>query len=142
MLHRTWKSLGLLVVLAVIGVAAVPHVVPAQVTKEEKPEKVKRGGAYFITESEINAVVEENAYDIVQRLRPAMLRPRMASGTPEGEGGGIVAYVDNVRSGGTESLRNISRATIKEIRFINASDATQRFGTGHPAGAIIVVLRR
>ena len=34
-----------------------------------------------------------------------------------------------------------SHAEVKEIRYLSATDATQRFGTGHTAGAIIVTRR-
>ena len=146
MQHRIWTSSGLIVVLAVGGAVLVPRALAAQdtvkVAKPDKPEKVKRGGSNLILESEIAASAAENALDIVQQLRPSMLRARAATGNPDGETGGVSVYVDNVRTGGTESLRNLTRFVIKEIRFLNAGDATQRFGTGNMSGAILVTTRR
>ena len=146
MQRRIWESLGVMVVLVVGGAPLAPRTVLAQdsakVAKTDKPEKVKRGGSNLILESEIAASAAENALDIVQQLRPSMLRARAATGNPDGETGGVSVYVDNVRTGGTESLRNLTRFVIKEIRFLNAGDATQRFGTGNMSGAILVTTRR
>ena len=142
-MRRTWKVVGILVALVVTGAVVTPVAAAAQSgSKEEKPKAVKRGGSNLILESEIAAAPDDNAFDLVQRLRPSMLRPRAASGSSDGEGGGIVVYLDNVRLGGTESLRNLQRQSVKEIRFINAGDATLRFGTGHPSGAILVTTAR
>ena len=40
--------------------------------------------------------------------------------------------------GGPDMLQQIPITEFKEIRYLSATDATQRFGTGHTAGAIIV----
>jgi hypothetical protein len=47
-------------------------------------------------------------------------------------------YLNNVRHGGVMSLRDILVTDIQEIRFISASDATTRWGTGHGSGVIMV----
>jgi hypothetical protein len=44
-----------------------------------------------------------------------------------------------VRHGDIQSLRSILIEEIAEVRFISASDATTRWGTGH-AGGVIQVL--
>ena len=149
MQRLTWKSLGVLIVpgvLAVGGTVATPQRVWAQdtakVANPAPPKKAKKGGANLILESEIEPLTEENAFDIIQLLRPNMLRARSPNSFSEAQGGGIVVYVDNARTGGTETLTNVSRSMIKEIRFINATDATQRFGVGHPSGAILISTRR
>ncbi len=145
MLLQKWTTAAAIAALAIGGSLAAPNAVSAQATttqdttaKAKPPEKVKRGGANYITESEVASVTEENAYDIIQRLRPSMLRARGTSGNSMGEGGGIVVYFDQARYGGVESLRNISRAQIKDIRFLSGPDATQLYGTGVPSGAIVV----
>ena len=143
MMRRSWHHVGFLAALAVAGAVLAPRDLAAQSgSTEEKPKQVKRGGSNLILEGEIAAAPDENAFDLVQRLRPSMLRPRAPAGSPEGEGGGIVVYLDNVRLGGTEALRNVQRQTVREIRFLNAGDATMRWGTGHPSGAILVTTAR
>jgi hypothetical protein len=96
-----------------------------------------------IVEAEVAAAGVTNALEAVQRLRPAMLRSRAGGASqanPEGEA--IAVYVDGVKVGGPEQLTSVTALNVKEIRFINAADATTRFGTGHPSGAIMVTTKR
>ena len=50
-------------------------------------------------------------------------------------------YVDGARFGGIESLSLIQATPILEIRFLSASEATSRFGTGNSGGAIVITTR-
>jgi len=102
-----------------------------------------RGSANVITESEIQGANVNNAYEAIQRLRPAMLRGRGSASSNDQSGTqGLVVYVDGSPLGGVQALGNISALNVREIRYLNASDATTRFGTGHPVGAILVTTRR
>ena len=101
--------------------------------------RVARGPADLITETEIAASVYQNALEVVQNLRPSMLRSR---GTTAG-GGPLVLYVDNVKMVDlSNGLMTIPSGRVKEIRYINASDATTRWGTGHASGVILVTTKR
>lgn len=104
--------------------------------------RAARGNANLITEAEVAAANVTNALEAIQRLRPAMLRAR--SGVTTGEQGNalIATYVDGVPVGGPEQLVNITALSVKEIRFLNPSDATQRFGTNLSLGAIVVTTKR
>jgi hypothetical protein len=51
----------------------------------------------------------------------------------------IVVYIDQTRMGGPSSLSQIPITEVKEIQYLSGTDATQRFGTGHGSGAIIVL---
>jgi hypothetical protein len=80
-----------------------------------------------------------NALDVVRRLRPAWLHTRTSprflgaqEPTPP------VVYVDNVRYGSVQSLAGLSVEVLGEMRYLDAPEATQRFGTGHTGGAILV----
>lgn len=110
------------------------------------PRRVARGGANLITNAEIEAAPPDvnNAYEIIERLRPTMLRPRNLSTGGGGEGSeyGIVAYVDDVRLPTLDQLKTVMRGSVREIRYVSATDATTRWGTGHSNGAILVVLKR
>jgi len=74
--------------------------------------------------------------------RPSMLRTRNGSTGEGANGTNIVIYVDGVRAGERQTLTAVPAANIREIRYLNASDATTRFGTGHPVGAILVATKR
>jgi hypothetical protein len=98
------------------------------------------GSRDLIILSEIEAVEVTNAFDLIQRLRPEMLRPRSGGGftsTPS-----PVVYLDGVRHGEVNSLTSIPKDIIREVRYINAADATTRFGTGNTGGAILIATRR
>lgn len=113
---------------------------PARVTRPP------RGSSSLITSAEIEAAAPDilNAYQLVERLRPMMMRPRNLTAGNVGDGNvfGVVAYVEEVRLGDLESLGSVMRATVREIRYIGATDATTRWGTGHSNGVIQVVLKR
>lgn len=113
------------------------------------------GGGSTITAEEIAAVDgAQNAYDVVQRLRPRFLRSRgtssMRSAGPEGTSAAAptgsqftaVVYVDGVRMGGPEALRNVPSTILQSITYVSGTDATTRYGTGHGGGVIEVVTKR
>ena len=105
-----------------------------------------RGPADLITEAEISAGPNyQNAFEVVQNLRPGMLIPRGVGANQSGtnlESVPIVAYMDEVRLGGLSGLESIPANRVKEIRFLSARDATTRYGTGHSSGAIVVTTKR
>jgi hypothetical protein len=108
--------------------------------------QVRRGGQNLITSDEItqSGAGMETAFDIVQRLRPTMLRSRATTfgSNNQGQQVPVVVYSDDVRLGTVENLRTIPATQVREIRYISATDATQRWGTNHSSGAIQVITKR
>ena len=101
-----------------------------------------RGGANLILAEELAASAAENALQAIKLLRPSMLRARGGSASDPTGASDIVVYQDGVKTGGPNSLELVATISVREIRFINAADATNRFGTGHPVGAILVTMKR
>jgi len=112
------------------------------------------GNPDLITREQMAELSDENAYQVVQRLRPRWLRPRSQAtlGTParrDPVGVGTQPplppmpeiFVDNVRFGPIESLAQISLNELESIEFIDALDATTRYGTGYISGIIHVLTR-
>jgi len=99
-----------------------------------------------ITESEIasRATDAANALQIVQKLRPQMLRSRglVSPNDPTGEAAMPKVYLDNVSYGPVESLANVNASQVKEIKFIKGPDATTTWGTGHMGGVILVTTKK
>ncbi|MDQ8146250.1 MAG: hypothetical protein P3A32_08950 [Gemmatimonadota bacterium] len=126
--------------------ASVPAPATATATAAAPSARVPRSSSNLITSAEIEAAAQDiqNAYELVERLRPMMMRPRNLSAGAVGAGTtfGVVAYVEEVRLGDLEALGTVMRATVREIRYIGATDATTRWGTGHSNGVIQVVLKR
>jgi len=136
---------GMLVLTAVIALTACSSG-GASTGGTTSSTTVRRGGSNLITPEEITAAGAgmESAFDIVQRLRPAMLRSRTSSFGSDNQGQQVpvIVYSDDVRLGTVENLRTIPAMQVREIRYISATDATQRWGTGHSSGAIQVVTKR
>jgi hypothetical protein len=126
-------------------VAALPERAAAQ-------ETMVRFERDLITRQEIQQRVPDllTAFDVVQRLRPHFLReksvgaiavPTQADGTRNQAAVKvpIQTYVNGARAGlPAVTLREIQATAVIDILYLNASDATTRFGTGHDNGAIVV----
>ena len=94
-----------------------------------------------ITAEEIQSASVSTAYEAVQRLRPTFLRGRGQTSITSSGSDLPVVYVNGLRSGSVEQLHTIPAQDVQTIRFISASDATTRYGTGHTGGVIEVTTR-
>ena len=93
----------------------------------------------ILTRAEIDETGAETALDAVRQLRPRYLRGRFVVSVEYPSASIPIVYVDGLFRGDLTSLRSILVHDIEEIQYINPSDATTRWGTGHPAGVIHVV---
>lgn len=109
-----------------------------------------------LTTEEIRNARQSSVLDLIEAERAQWLRTR---GTPTlrtrtatdprtGEeidvmdSPEVVVYMDGIRFGTAASLRSLPLSGIQELRFLTATEATSRFGTNHPNGAILVVTSR
>ena len=100
----------------------------------------RRGSSTTLTQEELAETRTVNVYDAIQRLRPQWLT---SSGVRRGATGDPTqVYLDSNRYGTIESLRGLSLGGVQEIRFLSASEATNRWGTGHTGGAILVIMSK
>lgn len=139
----------LLLVLPLLGLALAAAGAPLAAQSSTKKDR------HFIAEEEVRASTAQNAYDLVRNLRPQWLRTRgdrtirasRSSSPVQGEdmvqlqAPEIIVYMDGIRFGKDGDLRGISTGDIGTLRFLDATSATQRFGTGHPHGAILLTRR-
>lgn len=134
---KTHWSVLLLALLAVtLGGCASPSGGTAATQQSSSRPRTSRD---VITAEELATIDAQTALQAVQRLRPNFLQTRGGASMSINQGPvNVVVYVDQTRMGGPNSLSQIPVTEIREIRYLNASDATQRYGTGHGAGAIIV----
>ena len=133
-----------LVIVAMVALAACSSSSGGTAT-QSSGAPTRRGGQNLITAEEIaSSGGLENALDAVQRLRPGMLRPRTTTFQSGNQAAGVpvLVYSDEVKLGGIENLRSIPIGQVREIRYLSATDATQRWGTGHSSGVIQVIIRR
>lgn len=81
----------------------------------------------------------DNAYELVRRERPRWLRARGSSFSGDRPLPRVI--LDGTDYGPAETLRDFRVSDIEEVRYMSASDATTRFGTGYMGGAILVATR-
>lgn len=95
----------------------------------------------LLVADEIHRTSAVTAYDAVRQLRPEWLRRRGRSSIQNATAEVLVIYLDGARVGTLQMLRSISVGSILDIRHLDASDATTRFGTGHAGGALLIRTR-
>ena len=140
-------TMGLVVgFLAIVSLGACasggskPAAAPSTTATASVSSSPKRGSSNLITQAEIESTSLELLYDVIERLRPSMLRARgqtsrLSSGA---ETSTIKVYHNGTLMGDLSSLRSIQSSSVKQVEFLSSSDATTRFGTGNAAGAIVI----
>ncbi len=97
-------------------------------------------GSDVITAAELSdPALTGDALDAVRRLRPRFLVRRGAQSVRSPDAGSVHVSIDG---GPLQTLSILSRfrpIEIAEIRYLNSSDAAQRFGTTAGSGAVILV---
>jgi hypothetical protein len=145
---RTHRVLTSLAVLALAGALT------GNAAAQDKPKPKRQPDVISSEEIEVIKGDVGNAEDIIRRLRPKFLQVRpsqslmgsssnagaAASASRTTQAVSIKVYVNNVRRGSTEVLRQLPAVGITEIRYLNSSDATSRFGMDHEAGAILITV--
>jgi hypothetical protein len=92
-----------------------------------------------ITEAELSSRSALTARQVIEQLRPQFLRVRGTTTLGNAQTSDVIwVYFDGTRMGTLEVLNNIGAHEIREIRYLNPSEATNRYGTGHVQGAILV----
>ena len=123
---RRSRFLSLLAV-GILGSACASSGQPGQ----SRPRRSRN----LITADELAGLSVLSAYDAVRQLRPAWLQVRGRSALP-------VVFRNNARWGDDpRSLESIRMNIVTEMRFLSASDATTRYGSGFTGGVILVVTR-
>ena len=139
----TLKIAGLLAVLAIGW--------QSQANAQETKKSYERD---LITQEEIEARAPDakTAYDVIKKLRPHFLRERstgQVSGPMPAEGTfstkspaerqPVQVYINGAKDvAATAALRQLNADAILDIAYLNAADATTRFGTGYNNGAILI----
>jgi hypothetical protein len=97
----------------------------------------------ILTAEEIARTTALTAYEAIQIRRPAFLAgaDRRALRDADQPDTRPVVYVNGVFYGEVESLREIPVREIKDIRFLEANDATRVLGSTHVGGVIMVTTR-
>jgi hypothetical protein len=131
---RSFHLVAALVILAAPGCASSSSGAGAS------QQASHRGSPDRISQEELATIDVQNALQAVQRLRPSFLQNRGGASSSITQGPqDVVVYVDQTKMGGPSALSQIPITDVKEIQHLNGTDATQRYGTGHGSGVIIVI---
>jgi hypothetical protein len=100
------------------------------------------GDPNTLTAAEISSAKagETTIYEAIQRLRPQYFRTRGRLGSDPG--GDVSVSVDGGPLSTIDALREVPATTVKEVRYLSANDAAQRFGVRAYSGPVILVTQR
>ena len=94
-----------------------------------------------ITEQEIGASNESNAFDVVQKLRPLFLKTRGRTSISAGGTEYASVFVDGQYNGDLSTLRNLVASQVREIRYLSGPEAGGKYGIRYGSGAIDVRMK-
>lgn len=114
--------------LALVAVAACATAAPGT-----------RRNQSVLTRKEIEDAPQLTAMELIQAQRPFWLQMRGNKSFTTAPH--IPVYIDGVRAGEVDMLRQISTQDIEEIRHYDARQAQFKFGTGHEYGAIEITMK-
>jgi hypothetical protein len=77
----------------------------------------------------------------VQQYRPSWLQTRGPLSFQNPNAGAVIVYVNNIRWGDVNRLREIAAEDVIQMRFLSGPDATMRYGSNHGGGVIEVQTR-
>ena len=122
------RMFALVLALVVVGCASAPSAESGR----------SRRDANLLTAEDIERSHYNNVYDLVQALRPSWIQRRGPTSIQDPSAGGVVVYVDGMRFGRAEQLRQLRPGAVASLQYLNAAEASSRFGLGHVGGAILV----
>ena len=94
-----------------------------------------------VTAEDLLRAGDVNLYEALGQLRPNFLRSRGAiigATTPPAP---IQVYIDGMRMGETDHLRQILAKNVAEVRFLEPQQAIARFGGNNTGGALVIVMK-
>ncbi|MFL5619509.1 MAG: hypothetical protein ACJ79A_14060 [Gemmatimonadaceae bacterium] len=92
----------------------------------------------LITEGEIEASNATNVYDLVASLRGDYLKDRGMISIKTNTREKAVVFLNDQEYGVAETMRNIPKGRISEVRYIPGVDAVNRFGAQYGGGIIML----
>jgi hypothetical protein len=101
-----------------------------------------RHDANIISAEELAGVNASNLYDAIRLLRTEWLRRSAPTTLLPGAEYAVAVYLDRVRFGDLESLRQLPVSSAVRVRYYSASEAQSEFGVSNLQGAIQVVTVR
>jgi hypothetical protein len=100
-----------------------------------------RRDSNLLTQQEIMASNEGNAYDAIASLRPLFLRSRGRTTINAEASDYATVFVDGQRYGDLNSLRGIVASQVIEARYLTGTEAVAKYGMRYGSGVIDIRTR-
>ena len=91
-----------------------------------------------LAEEEFASSTALDVYALVQEFRPNWLHTRGPVSIMDPTAGDLRVYLNGVKTGDVNRLREIRVSEVRELRFLNAGEAQMRYGLGNSGGVIEV----
>lgn len=104
-----------------------------------------RGQIYdptLLTFEQLENAQNESAYDAIRQLRPGFLMSRGPTSFLGSSSPYPTVYVDGVRYGGLETLREIPASWIFEVKYYRTSSVAAHFGRDEIGGVLAITTRQ
>jgi hypothetical protein len=138
--HRpTWAAVG-----GSIGFAlGFSFPLPGRARPAEATPRLERN-RLTISSAELDDILVQTAFEAVNLLRPEWLNDRGRHIIGESADESVIVYQDGTRLGGLSWLHQIQADHVRSMRYIDAGEATGRFGAGnsHPVILVTTGLRK
>ncbi len=95
----------------------------------------------LLTSEDMAPMESFTAWEAVQRLRPMWMRPGGIRNSANPAGHYPHVFVDGSPFGPMDSLRSFRVVNIEEMRYINPTDSTIRYGGQYQGGVILVTMK-
>jgi len=129
---KVLQRFALVLAVATVGCASASSASAPAGTREDRNK---------ITAEQMTKINANNAYDAVQMLHPQWMEDRGVNSINAPPAKAVV-YIDGSRMGDLESLRGLATNSIFEIRYLDAAQASNRYGLGLQRGVIEVITKR
>ena len=122
--------LPVLLIAALAACTHAPYTDPSQASDRQ-----------IITQDEIEASHGNSAHDVIRKLHGNFLSYRGRTSIRDTVTSMPMVFMDDQVYGSISVLRNIPASQIAEIRLYRAWEATIKYGSGLPGGAIAIYSR-
>ncbi len=107
----------------------------------ETAAAASRGNSRLIVRAQLEEFAGRSAWDAVEILNRSWLRALRGGSISAGPAYARIV-VDGIPRGELDELRSVNTNDIETMRYLSATDATTRYGTGYFGGVIEVTTRR
>jgi len=107
----------------------------------EPPRRLSPRNQGVLEPEEFEGTTAADVLALVQEFRPNWLRGRGTTSIYDPNAGDVKVYVNGVWAGDVNRLHDFRVGEVRELRFLNAGDAQQRYGSGNGGGVIEIVLK-